>query len=260
MLVPEASAMRPASILVTMPPRDSSVPALPAMASISGVIWRTSSRRVRVGAAAGRRGVEAVDVGQQHQAVGAHHAGDARGQAVVVAVADFGGRHGVVLVDDRHGALGEQRGDGLAGVEVAAALLGVAERQQDLRGGEPVRLEHRLIGAGERDLADGRGGLRLLERQLAPGQTPARGGRARWRRRRRGSTSLPALTSAATSSASDSSQAALSSPLRVIDQQAGADLDHDAARLGPLRAGRHRSMFRRQTYRRAACECVAASI
>ena len=45
MLVPEASAMRPASILVTMPPRDSSVPALPAMASISGVIWRTSSRR-----------------------------------------------------------------------------------------------------------------------------------------------------------------------------------------------------------------------
>ncbi len=46
-------------------------------------------------------GVEAVDVGQQHQAVGARHLRDARGQPVVVAVADLGGGHGVVLVDDR---------------------------------------------------------------------------------------------------------------------------------------------------------------
>ena len=38
---------------------------------------------------AGRRGVEAVDVGQQHQQVGAHHGGDAGGQPVVVAVADL---------------------------------------------------------------------------------------------------------------------------------------------------------------------------
>ena len=171
MLVPEASAMRPASILVTMPPRESSVPALPAMASISGVIWRTSWRRSRRCVAAGRRGVEAVDVGEQHQAVGAHHAGDAGREAVVVAVADLGGGHRVVLVDDGDRALGEQRVDGLARVEVAAALLGIAQRQQDLRRGEPVRLEHGLIGAGQRNLPDGGGSLRFLERQRSPWQT-----------------------------------------------------------------------------------------
>ena len=81
-----------------------------------------------------RRGVEPVDVGEQHQQVGAHHRRHARGQPVVVAVADFGGRHRVVLVDDRHRLHLEQRGDRGARVEIAAALLGVAERQQDLAG------------------------------------------------------------------------------------------------------------------------------
>ncbi len=38
MWVPTPSAILPASSLVTMPPRDSSVPASPAMASISGVM------------------------------------------------------------------------------------------------------------------------------------------------------------------------------------------------------------------------------
>ena len=41
--VPEANAILAAWILVTMPPRDSSLPALPAIASISGVICRTSA-------------------------------------------------------------------------------------------------------------------------------------------------------------------------------------------------------------------------
>ena len=67
-------------------------------------------------------------------------------------------------------ALGEQRVDGLARVEIAPALLGVAEREQDLRGSEPVRLEHGLVGASERNLADGGGRLRLLQRQRTPGQ------------------------------------------------------------------------------------------
>ena len=88
----------------------------------------------RIGIARRRRGVEPVDVGEQHQAVGADHGGDAGGEPVVVAVADLGGRDGVVLVDDRHGPQLEQRRDGGAGVEIAAALLGVAERQQDLAG------------------------------------------------------------------------------------------------------------------------------
>ena len=90
------------------------MPALPAIASISGVICaHLDGPACAARAAARRSGVEAVDVGEQHQAVGAHHAGDAGRQAVVVAVADLGGRDRVVLVDDRHRALRQQRGDGL---------------------------------------------------------------------------------------------------------------------------------------------------
>ena len=80
-------------------------PAPPAIASISGRDARRRTGMKRgVGIECRRRGVEPVDVGEQHQQVGAHHGGDARRQAVVVAVADLGGRDRVVLVDDRHGA------------------------------------------------------------------------------------------------------------------------------------------------------------
>ena len=85
-----------------MPPRDSSEPAAPAMASIAGVMARHSRDEVaRCGSTRGSARVEPVDVGEQHQAVGADHRGDARGEPVVVAVADLVGRHRVVLVDDR---------------------------------------------------------------------------------------------------------------------------------------------------------------
>ena len=101
---PAAVAIFPASILVFMPPRDSSEPAEPAIASIAGVIAGTKSMKAASGFGLRRRGVEAVDVGEEHEAIGADHRRDARGEAVVVAVADFGGRHRVVLVDDGHGA------------------------------------------------------------------------------------------------------------------------------------------------------------
>ena len=61
------------------------------------------------------------------------HLRDARGQAVVVAEADLGGRDRVVLVDHGDGAEGEQLFERGARVEVAAALLGVVGREQDLR-------------------------------------------------------------------------------------------------------------------------------
>ena len=104
MLQPAASAIFPASILVIMPPEPRPETGLPAIASISGVISldfgdELGARR------AGRRGVEPVDVGQQHQAVGRHHRGDARGEPVIVAIADLGGRDRIVLVDDGHRAL-----------------------------------------------------------------------------------------------------------------------------------------------------------
>ncbi len=118
----------------------------------------------------GRRGVEAVDVGQQHEAVGGDHGGDARRQPVVVAVADLGRRDRVVLVDHGNGLEIEQRLDGVTRVEVAAALLGVAERQQDLRGYEPAGPRQLLVGMRQADLPDGGGGLALLQLQRALGQ------------------------------------------------------------------------------------------
>ncbi len=135
------------------------------MASISGVIAGTTGiccgRRVapRVG------GVEAVDVGEQDQLIGLHHLGDARGQAVIVAEADFGGGDRVVLVDHRDAAEAEQRVQRGAGVQVAAAVLGVVQRQQQLRGGQAVGGQRLGPGLGQADLADRGGGLLFLQPQ-----------------------------------------------------------------------------------------------
>src|SRR5207244_11473273 len=95
---------------------------------------------------------------------------DARGKPVVVAVADLTRRNGVVLVDDRDRAELEERTDGRAGIEVAPPLLGIAEGEQDLTGGEAVALQRLGIGTGERDLSDGGGGLALLEAERPCGQ------------------------------------------------------------------------------------------
>ena len=100
--------MRAASILVRMPPRDSSDAAPPAIASISGVIALDDRQQPRMRVAMGRRIVEAGDVGEQDQQVGARHGGDPRREAVVVAVADLAGRDRVVLVDDRDRAHREE--------------------------------------------------------------------------------------------------------------------------------------------------------
>ncbi len=91
------------------------------------------------------------------------HLRHARRQPVVVAVADFGGRHGIVLVDDRHRAQRQQGIEGAARIEVAAALLGVAQGQQNLRDGDFVRLQQLLVGMREANLTDRRSRLTLLE-------------------------------------------------------------------------------------------------
>ena len=115
-------------------------------------------------------GVEPVDIGQQHQHVGARHLGDARGQPVVVAKADLGGGDRVVLVDDRHRAKLQQLRKGGARVEVAAALLGVVRGQQDLCDRDAVMGQRLLVGVGEPDLPSGGGGLLFLEPQPPSGE------------------------------------------------------------------------------------------
>ena len=57
-----------------------------------------------------------------------------RGEPVVVAEADLGGGHGVVLVDDRDHPELEQLGEGALRVAVVAAPGDVVEREQHLTG------------------------------------------------------------------------------------------------------------------------------
>ena len=112
--------------------------------------------------ALGVGGVEAVDVGEEQELVGLDHLGDPGGEAVVVAEADLGGGDGVVLIDDGDAAEGEQGGERGAGVEVAAAVLGVLEGEQELGSDEAVGGEGFGPGLGQADLTDGGGGLLLL--------------------------------------------------------------------------------------------------
>ena len=95
--------------------------------------------------------------------VGIHHGRNPGGQAVVVAEPDLTGRHRVVLVDHRQSAVPQQRVQGVAGIQVAPPLLGVGQSQQDLRHGDAVMGERRLIGMGEADLAGRGGGLLVLQ-------------------------------------------------------------------------------------------------
>jgi hypothetical protein len=81
--------------------------------------------------------IKAVDVGEQDDAAGTSRLRNARREPVVVAEADFLGRDAVVLVDDRNHTQGEQPVERRGGVEVAAAMFEIVERDEDLRCGQP---------------------------------------------------------------------------------------------------------------------------
>ncbi len=95
---------------------------------------RVAFSRIRV--------IQAVDVGQQDQCVGAHQMRDQGGQPVVVTEPDFIGGHGVVLVDDRDRVQRPQ--------PVQRALgIGVLYPHGDVVGGQQ-NLADRAVIAGER--------------------------------------------------------------------------------------------------------------
>ena len=81
-----------------------------------------------------------------------------------------------------------QRG---ARVEVAAAVLGVVQRQQQLRGGQAVRGQRLGPGLRQPDLADGGGGLLLLQPQPALGEAEAAPGQGDGAGARPGSPAVP---------------------------------------------------------------------
>jgi hypothetical protein len=85
---------------------------------------------------------------------------------VIVAVADLGRCHGVVLVDHRHRAQRQQSIQGAACIQIAAALFGVAQGQQDLRDGDLVRIQQFLVGVRQSDLSYSGRCLTFLEFEL----------------------------------------------------------------------------------------------
>jgi hypothetical protein len=107
------------------------------------------------------RRVEAVDVRQEDEEVGADQLACAGRQPVVVAVADLLGDHRVVLVDHRHDAEVEEGLKGGPGVEPATPDLGVVAGQEDLGDRQAMGLQRRLPGVHEGRLAGGGGGLLL---------------------------------------------------------------------------------------------------
>ena len=118
-------------------------------------------------------GVEAIDVRQQHQRLGAYQLGDAGRQPVVVADPDLLGDHRIVLIDHRDHAQAQQGLQGRPGVQPAVAHLGVVSRQQHLGADQAVGLQRLFPGPHQRRLAGGGGGLFLGQRQPAPAQPQA---------------------------------------------------------------------------------------
>ena len=161
MAQPAVVAIFAAAILVAMPPDPTADAEPPPMASISGVISRTSGISRAVGIAVRIGGVQAGDIRQQQQAIGADHLRHARREPIVVAVADFGGGHRVVLVDDRQRTEPQQLRQRGARIQIAAPVFAVFERQQNLRHGDAGGREQLLIDVRQCDLAHGGGGLAL---------------------------------------------------------------------------------------------------
>ncbi len=138
---------------------------------VGDLVDHLQPRGCRIAARVG--GVEPIDVRQQHQQVRADHLRGAGGQAVVVAIADLLGGHRVVLVDHRDGVQAQQGLQGGAGVQPAAAHLGVVTRQQHLGAGQAVRLQGFLPGAHQQRLACRRRRLFFTEAQRALAQAQA---------------------------------------------------------------------------------------
>ena len=102
---------------------------------------------------------EAVDGRQDDEQVGRKQRGDEGGELVVVAELDLGEGDRVVLVDDGDDAVGQQRDEGVAGVQMPVVVLEVVVREQHLGDGQLVFREELFVGGHQPRLADG--GARL---------------------------------------------------------------------------------------------------
>ncbi len=153
-----------------MPPDPTAEAERPAMASISGVTAVTRAMKrasgLRFGSAVNRPSTSESSTRQSARG----HLRHAGAQAIIVAVADLGRGHRVVLVDDRQCPQGQQRFQRGPRIQIALPLLAVLQRQQHLRHGDTMLAQQLLVGMGQADLPDGRRGLALIQPQRPRGK------------------------------------------------------------------------------------------
>ena len=134
------------------------------------------------------------------------------------------------------------------GIEIAAALLGVGEGDEDLARRQADGAQRLGPGASERDLADGRGGLAVLELECAA--------RQRKRSTRRPNAIAPedtTMISGATPLQRGEIGGERVEPRPAdavrVDEQRGADLDDDAAEVGETGQDEvgHAALYRKAT-------------
>ena len=119
------------------------------------------------------RAIEALLVGEQHQYIRLNEVGDQRAERVVVAEADFIGRHGVVLVDDRDHAESEQCNERGTRVEISPPVGKIVVREQNLRGVQPEMRESGFVGLHQAHLSDRGRGLQCVDGVRPPRPTEA---------------------------------------------------------------------------------------
>ena len=189
---------------------------------------RNHRNKLGLGVFRRRRGVKPRHIGEQNQEIRARHGRDAGGQAIVVAVAYFACRDRIVLVDDRHGAEIEEAANRRPRVQIAMALLGIAERDQNLPGDDLSIREHFRPDSRQGDLAHGGGGLAVFEFQVASGE-PQHGPPERDRAGRNDEEISALRVQIRDVLCKRVEPAPLDAALVAIDQQGRAGLDHDAA-------------------------------
>ena len=244
-----------------MPPVPSpAAPALPTrdageVGGVADVGQQRAARGARVGV------VQPVDVGEQHQQVGVDQVRDQRGQPVVVAEPDLGGRHRVVLVDDREHAELEELGEGLVGVAVVRAPGHVVDGEQHLAGHDAVPRQLLGVAVHQQPLADRRRGLLGRERPGPALQAAAAPARPRWHRRRPGPPRRRGPRLAASTSTSCRTRAGSMPPSAVVSEDEPTFTTTRRA-AGDLSRGRHslaasvrilRRSRSRTTWGRSAC-------
>ena len=85
---------------------------------------------LRVGAWIG--GEQPLLIGQQQQLIGSSQNCRQRGEVVVIADFNLGGRYGVILINDRNNVVIQQRAERIAGIEEALSVFHICTRQQHL--------------------------------------------------------------------------------------------------------------------------------